>query len=77
MMPMILLSGLVFPVENMPVPVQYGTLVIPLRYYNHIIRGIFLKGAGFAALWPDALVLAAFGTVVLALASLRFRKSLD
>ena len=77
MMPMILLSGLVFPVENMPAAVQYGTLVIPLRYYNHIIRGIFLKGSGLDALWPDALALAAFGTVVLALASLRFRKSLD
>lgn len=77
MMPMILLSGLVFPVENMPRAVQYGTALIPLRYYNHIIRGIFLKGSGIDALWPDALALGIFGAAVLTLASLRFRKSLD
>jgi ABC-2 type transport system permease protein len=61
----------------MPVPVQYGTLVIPLRYYNNVVRGIFLKGAGLDALSRDGLILTVFGAVVLTLASLRFRKSLD
>ncbi len=77
MTPMIYLSGLVFPIENMPVIFQYITYAVPLRYYTVIIRGIFLKGAGMEVLWPEALALGVFGVIVLALASLRFRKRLD
>jgi ABC-2 type transport system permease protein len=77
MVPMIYLSGLIFPIENMPQVIQVATYAIPLRYYCHIIRGIFLKGSGIAALWPDALALLGFGTSVLVLASMRFRKGLD
>jgi ABC-2 type transport system permease protein len=77
MVPMIYLSGLIFPVENMPVVIQKATVVIPLMYYTHIIRGIFLKGSGFDVLWPDAAALLVIGATVLVLASLRFRKSLD
>jgi ABC-2 type transport system permease protein len=77
MVPMIYLSGLVFPIENMPPGIQLLTYAIPLRYYTHIIRGVFLKGAGFAVLWPDAVVLCGFAAVLLTLASLRFRKTLD
>ncbi|HEU4403177.1 MAG TPA: ABC transporter permease [Candidatus Polarisedimenticolia bacterium] len=77
MVPMIYLSGLIFPIENMPRPIQIVTYAIPLRYYANVIRGVFLKGSGLAVLWPEALMLAAFGAGVLALASLRFRKSLD
>jgi ABC-2 type transport system permease protein len=77
MVPMIYLSGLIFPVENMPEAIQRATVVIPLKYYTHIIRGVFLKGSGFDVLWPDAAALLAIGVTVLVLASLRFRKSLD
>lgn len=77
MVPMIYLSGLIFPVENMPRIIQYGTYGIPLLYYNNVIRGIFLKGSGLGVLWPEALVLAGFGVVVVAAAALRFRKNLD
>jgi ABC-2 type transport system permease protein len=61
----------------MPSAIQYVTYAIPVRYYSNIIRGVFLKGSGLAVLWPDALALLGFGTVVLVLAALRFRKSLD
>lgn len=77
MIPMIYLSGLIFPIENMPEVLQQATRVIPLRYYNHVIRGVFLKGSGLDVLWLDALVLAVFGVGVLALAAMRFRKRLD
>jgi len=77
MLPQIYLSGLIFPIENMPHPIQLATYGIPLRYYAIIVRGVFLKGAGLATLWPQAAVLTAYGAAVLALASLRFRKSLD
>jgi ABC-2 type transport system permease protein len=77
MVPMIYLSGLIFPIENMPALIRLGTYGIPLRYYNTIIRGIFLKGVGLETLWPQALVLLAYGLGILGLASVRFRKRLD
>src|SRR5205807_1679199 len=57
MVPMIYLSGLIFPIENMPHPIQIVTYAVPVRYYANIIRGIFLRGSGLAVLWPDALAL--------------------
>jgi ABC-2 type transport system permease protein len=77
MVPMIYLSGLIFPIDNMPRPIQVVTYAIPLRYYNNVIRGVFLKGSGFSVLWPEMLILLAFGLSALVLASLRFRKRLD
>ena len=77
MVPMIYLSGLIFPIENMPQVIQYVTYAVPVRYYAVILRGIFLKGSGWPELWPQALALAGIGTALLALAVMRFRKSLD
>jgi ABC-2 type transport system permease protein len=75
-MPAILLSGFIFPVENMPVFFQYLTFVNPLRYFLVIIRGVFLKGSGIAVLWPQIVALFAIGSVVISLSALRFRKRL-
>jgi ABC-2 type transport system permease protein len=77
MVPMIYLSGLVFPIQNMPPLFQHASLAIPVRYYGNVLRGIFLRGSGLDVLWPEAVVLAASGALLLTLASLRFRKSLD
>ena len=77
MLPMVYLSGLIFPIENMPPAVQYATYAIPLRYYATIIRGIFLRGSGLDVLWPQALALLAMGVSILAVAALRFQKRLD
>ena len=77
MVPMIYLSGLIFPIENMPRGFQLVSYVIPVRYYAIVIRGLFLKGSGLAMLWPEALVLLLTGVGWLTLASLRFRKTLD
>ncbi|MFH0963053.1 MAG: ABC transporter permease [Planctomycetota bacterium] len=70
-----LLSGFMFPIANMPRPVQWLTLANPLRYFLVIIRGIFLKGVGISVLWPQILILALMGVLTLTLASLRFRKT--
>jgi ABC-2 type transport system permease protein len=77
MVPMIYLSGLIFPIENMPQGFQVATYVIPVRYYANILRGIFLRGSGIDVLWPDALVLLGMGVGVLGMAVLRFRKTLE
>lgn len=76
LIPMVFLSGFVFPIENMPRAIQVFTYVIPLRYFLVILRGVFLKGIGLETLWPDALALLAWGVVVLALATLRSSKRL-
>ncbi len=77
LIPMIYLSGLIFPIENMPRAIQYVTYAIPVRYYAEIIRGIFLRGSGIDVLWPQALVLLAMGVSIMTVAALRFRKRLD
>ena len=76
MIPMVFLSGFVFPIENMPDVVQPVTYLVPLRYFLIILRGIFLKGVGLETLWPQALALLAWGVVVLTLATLRSTKRL-
>lgn len=77
MLPFVLLSGFIFPVENMPRPIQYIAAFIPLKYYITIIRGIFLKGTWWADLWPQALALLAWGGGILWLAVIKFHKRLD
>ena len=74
--PMIYLSGFTFPIENMPSWIQWVTYLIPLRYFLVIVRGIFLKGVGFAVLWPQIAALLACGLVLIALATLRSSKRL-
>jgi ABC-2 type transport system permease protein len=77
MLPMVFLSGFAFPIENMPEIIQAVSYVVPLRYFNTIIRGVILKGLGFADLWLEALVLFLIGISILLLSSLRFRKKLE
>jgi len=75
--PFFLLSGFAFPIRNMPEPVQYLTLLNPVRYFIEIVRGLFLKGSGPTVLWPQMLALGSFGVVILTLSAIRFHKRLD
>jgi ABC-2 type transport system permease protein len=75
--PGFLLSGFVFPIWNMPRPIQVATRLIPARYFVSILRGIYLKGAGPAALAGEAALLALFGAAVLALSIRKLRKKLE
>ncbi len=74
-LPAIMLSGFMFPIANMPHALQYLTYLDPLRYFLEIVRGVFLRGAGVAILWPQALVLLGMGVLVLTAATRRFRKT--
>lgn len=76
-LPFFMLSGFVFPISNMPGPVQWLTFLNPLRYFLVIIRGIFMKGTGLEVMWPQFLALAIMGAVVFAGAVNRFSKRLD
>jgi ABC-2 type transport system permease protein len=74
LMPMMYLSGFVFPIENMPAAIQPITYLIPLRYFLVILRSIFLKGVGLETLWREALGLTAWGVAILTLAIARSTK---
>jgi ABC-2 type transport system permease protein len=75
-LPMMFLSGFVFPIENMPAIIQFFTYFIPLRYFFVIIRGVFLKGVGLRELWVESSLLLGFGIVILTMSILRFQKKI-
>lgn len=76
-MPAVLLSGFMFPINNMPEAIQLFTYINPLRYFLVIVRGIFLKGTGLDTLWPQFAALAALGLTIFSLAVSRFNKTLE
>jgi len=76
-MPAFMLSGFTFPIRNMPESIQMLSYLNPVRYFMEIVRGIFLKGSGAAALWPQMVVLAVYGVAILGLSAWRFQKRLD
>jgi len=75
-LPSILLSGFIFPIESMPLPIQLVTYLLPVRYYLVILRGIILKGVGFSVLYPQAVILFVFAVAAIAFSSLQFKKRL-
>jgi ABC-2 type transport system permease protein len=75
-LPSIMLSGFYFPISSMPETVQAITYLIPARYFMVIVRGIFLKGAGWDALWQQIALLAIFGVLPLVGSVFAFKKRL-
>lgn len=77
MLPMLFLSGFFFPIAAMPQVLQWISVLIPLKYFLIILRGIVLKGVGLTLLTHEVLALLVFGVALMALAASRFRKRLD
>lgn len=76
MLPTVLLSGFIFPVASMPLPLQAISRVIPATYFLDIVRGIILKGVGLSELWRPLLVLGGEGLVLMAIAIRKFKVKL-
>jgi ABC-2 type transport system permease protein len=76
-LPGIILSGFMYPVDTMPEVFQKLTYLNPIRYFMEMVRGIFLKGQGVADLWSHYLILTAMALAAVWGASKRFRKSLE
>lgn len=70
----LLTSGYFTPIANMPDWLQRVTLINPMRYYIEVVRGIIMKGAGAADLYPEIIAMIVFGSIVFTLAALRFHK---
>jgi len=76
LLPAIILSGFFYPISSMPVVFQWLTVVNPVRHFLEIVRGVFLKGAGYNALWPQFAALGALALATLSYAIIRFPKTL-
>jgi ABC-2 type transport system permease protein len=77
LMPCVMLSGFMFPITNMPEPVQVATWLNPMRWYLVILRGIVMKSVGVQVLWPAILAQTALSVSFIAIAAARFRKTLS
>jgi len=77
MLPTQMLSGFIFPLESMPRPLQWISVVVPARWFVFIARGIMLKGVGLVYLWRETLVLAAMTVILLAASARSFKVRLQ
>jgi len=77
LLPQILLSGFMFPLEGMPRVARWLAELLPLTHFVRLARGIMVRGADLTELWPSAAKLCLFALIALTIATLRFRKRLD
>lgn len=77
MLPSFMLSGFLFPVSTLPIVLQFVGNLLPLTYFIYILRSVVIKGVGLDLIFPQTVALIFFAFLLLGLASLRFRKSLD
>ncbi len=73
MLPVIMLSGFVFPVTSMPWPLQWLSDIVPAKWFLTIVKGIMLKGVGFEYLWKETLILIGMTLFLLALSAKKFK----
>ncbi|WP_423149270.1 ABC transporter permease [Rubrolithibacter danxiaensis] len=72
-LPTVMLSGFMFPVENMPLPLQILSNVVPAKWYYLIVKSVMIKGVGLEAVWKETLILAAMTVVLLLLSIKKFK----
>ncbi|HXP52285.1 MAG TPA: ABC transporter permease, partial [Bacteroidia bacterium] len=77
MLPTMLLSGYMFPIENMPVVLQVISNIVPARWYYVIVKAVMLKGLGFASVWKETLILAFMALFFTALSLRNFKIRLE
>jgi len=77
MLPTIMLSGFIFPTENMPLPLQIISNIIPAKWFLLIIKDIMLKGVGFTYIWKEALVLVGFSAIFILLSIKNYKVRLQ
>ncbi|HEY0897905.1 MAG TPA: ABC transporter permease [Sphingobacteriaceae bacterium] len=72
-LPTVMLSGFMFPIENMPVPLQVLTNVVPAKWYYTIVKSVMIKGTGFDAIWKETLILAGMTLLLIFLSIRKFK----
>ncbi len=76
-LPTIMLSGFMFPIENMPVPLQIVSNVVPAKWFYTIVRNIMIKGVGFEHVWMETLILAGMTIFFMVVSIKKFKTRLE
>ena len=77
MMPVMLLSGMIFPIESMPAVLQWISNIIPARWYRHAVKKVMIEGLGMAAVWQEALILSGMAALLIGLSLKKFKERLE
>jgi ABC-2 type transport system permease protein len=77
LLPTMLLSGFIFPVENMPWPLRWLSTIIPAKYFIILIKSIMIKGIGFAYVWKETLVLLGMTVIFIVVSIRKFKVRLE
>ncbi len=77
LLPSLLLSGFIYPIENMPKIYDYVSMILPPRWFVEIIRSIMIKGAGFSYVWKETLILAVMTVFFFVLSSRKLKVRLE
>jgi len=77
MLPTMLFTGFMFPIENMPIPLQVISHIVPSRWYFIIVKSIMIKGLGFSYIWKETLILVAMTSVLLFVSLKKFKTRLQ
>jgi len=77
MLPTILLSGFIYPIENMPLILQWFAALMPPKYFIIILKNIMLKGTGMAFVWKETLILAGMTIIFIVLSAKKFKIRLE
>ena len=75
-LPTLMFSGFMFPIENMPLPLQVISNIIPAKWFFIIVKSVMIKGLGFTAIWKETMVLAGMTLLLMALAVRKFKTRL-
>jgi ABC-2 type transport system permease protein len=76
-LPTIMLSGFMFPVENMPIPLQVISNIVPAKWFYYIVKNVMIKGLGFAYIWKETLILTGMTIFFMVVSIKRFKTRLE
>lgn len=77
LLPTMIFTGFMFPIENMPLPLQIISNIIPSKWYYIIVKSIMIKGLGITAIWKETLILTGMTTILLTISIKKFKPRLS
>jgi len=72
-LPTLMFSGFMFPIENMPIPLQVISNAVPAKWYFYIVKAVMIKGLGISAIWKETLILSGMTIFLLALSIKKYK----
>jgi ABC-2 type transport system permease protein len=76
-LPTIMFSGFMFPVENMPIPLQIISNIVPAKWFYYIVKAVMIKGLGFMSIWKETLILVGMTTLLMVVSIKKFKTRLE